>query len=194
MPVLRMRDTVHRVMATESDVFISYATDTKPLAEQLTQALQTQGFHAWADFKDLRPGQRWQQELERALETARSFLIVVTPTSRASSWQEAEWRGALAKVWSDSDKRLIPIVVGGTAPPALFRTWVSLTVDPAAEPSDWTRHVVNALRLTRNQVAHPPSSEDRRERQQRLDEISRAAEELGKSEPEHGDLPPGSKR
>jgi hypothetical protein len=44
-------------MATESDVFISYAADTKPLAEQLTQALQTQGFHAWVDFKDLRPGQ-----------------------------------------------------------------------------------------------------------------------------------------
>jgi hypothetical protein len=182
-----------RAMATESDIFISYAADTKPLAEQLTQALQKQGFHAWADFKDLRPGQLWQDEVEGALEKARSFLIVVSPKSRASSWQEAEWRAVLAKVWSDSSKRLIPVLVGGTAPPPFLRNWVSLTVDPAAEPANWTRHVVNALRSARYDSVHVPSPEDRQERQQRLDEISRIAEELRKSEPGHGDLPPGSK-
>jgi hypothetical protein len=175
-------------MATESDVFISYATDTKSLAEQLTHVLQMQGFHAWADFKDLRPGQQWQHEVERALERARSFLIVVSAKSRASSWQEAEWRAVLAKVWSDSDKRLIPVVVGGSAPPPFLRNWVSLMVDPAAEPSSWTRHVVDALRSARNEAAHAPNAENRRERQQRLDEITRTAEELGKTEQ---DLPPG---
>jgi TIR domain-containing protein len=180
-------------MATESDVFISYATDTKPLAEQLAQALQAQGFYAWVDF-NLRPGQVWQDEVERALERARSFLIVVSPRSRASSWQEAEWRAVLAKVWSDSDKRLIPIVVGGSEPPPFLRNWVGLRVDPAAEPANWTRHVVDALRSAQNEAVHVPSAEYRRERQQRLDEISRAAEQLGKNEPEHGDLPPGSKR
>lgn len=189
-----MRDTVFRAMATESDVFISYAADTKPLAEQLTQALQTQGFHAWADFKDLRPGQVWQDEIERALEDARSFLILVRPTSRADSWQEAEWRAALRKVWSDSDKRLIPVVVGGTEPPPFLRSWVSLLVDPDAEPANWTRHVVNALLSAPNERVHAPSAENRRQRQRRLDEIGRTAEELAKNEPDCRDLPPGLKR
>src|ERR1035438_9311078 len=184
-----MRDTVLRAMATESDVFISYATDTKPLAEQLTQALQTQGFHAWADF-NLRPGQVWQDEIERALEDARSFLILVSPTSRAGSWQEVEWRAALAKVWSDSDKRLIPVLVGGTEPPPFLRNWVSLIVDPAAEPANWTRHVVDALLSAPNELVHAPSAGSWRERQRRFDEISRMAEELRKDEPDHRHLPP----
>lgn len=189
-----MRDTVLRAMATESDVFISYAADTKPLAEQLTLALQTQGFHPWADFKDLRPGQVWQDEIERALENARSFLILVSPSSRAGSWQEVEWRAALAKVWSDSDKRMIPVVVGGTEPPPFLRSWVALMVDPAAEPANWTRHVVSALLSAPNERAHAPSEENRRERLRRFDEISRIAEELGKNEPDQPDLPPGLKR
>jgi hypothetical protein len=84
-------------MATESEVFIS-AADTKLLAEQLTDALQTQGFHAWADFNDLRPGQLRLDELEHALDKARSFLILVSAKSRASARQETEWRAMLTKV------------------------------------------------------------------------------------------------
>jgi hypothetical protein len=98
----------------------------------------------------------------------------------------------LTKVWSGSDKRLIPVVVGGAEPPPFLRNWEWLMVDPAVEPANWTRHVVDALRSAPADTAHAPSPEDRRERQQRLDEIRRTAEEFGKSEPEHGGLLPGS--
>jgi hypothetical protein len=40
-------------MPQETDVFISYATDTQPAAEELTRALEQNGIHAWAGFKDL---------------------------------------------------------------------------------------------------------------------------------------------
>jgi hypothetical protein len=176
-------------MATESDVFISYAADTKLLAEQLTQALQTQGFHVWADFKDLRPGQVWRDEIDRALEGARSFVIIVRPTSRAGSWQDTEWRAALTKVWSDSDKRMIPVLVGGTEPPPFLRNWVSLMVDPDAEPANWTRHVVDALLSAPNERVPAPSAASRRERERRFDEIARMAEELRKYDLDHRDLP-----
>jgi len=188
-----MRDTAISAMPAESDVFISYATDTRPLAEQLTQSLQEQGFHVWVDFQNLRPGQPWQIEIEQALERARSFLILVSPKSRASAWQENEWRAALVKVWSDSDKRLIPVVVGGNEPPAFLRNWVWLRVDPAAEPGTWTRHVVDVLQSASNGAVKAPSAGDRQEWRQRLDEIRLAAEELGRTEPEHEHLPPGSR-
>lgn len=45
-------------MATGTNVFISYASDTKPLAEELARALESQGIEPWVDFKDLQPGQR----------------------------------------------------------------------------------------------------------------------------------------
>ena len=68
-------------MPNESDVFISYAADLKPWAQELTEVLQKQGIQVWADFKDLRPGDRWHDELERAVEKADRFLILVGPRS-----------------------------------------------------------------------------------------------------------------
>lgn len=70
---------------------------------------------------------------------------------------------------------------------------VSLSVDPIAEPADWTYHVLNALR-SRGDAAQSLDADDQRERQQRLNEISRAAEEIGKHEPETGESPAAPKR
>jgi hypothetical protein len=165
-------------MATESDVFISYAEDTKPLAEELTKALEKQRFQAWADFKDLQPGARWRDEIERSLDKASWLLILVSPRSRATGWQEAEWRAALTKVWSDSDKRLWPVVVGGTEPPPFLWSWVSLTIDPAKEPANWTRRVLDVLRWQPSEGMHDLRDENRARR--RLDEIGRAAEQFDK--------------
>ena len=95
-------------MPADTNVFIS--SDTKPAAEQLTRTLEENGIHAWADFKDLRAGQRWQAEIERAAGNAHQFLVLVGPHSSATPWLEAEWRTVLAKAWSDSRKSAIPIL------------------------------------------------------------------------------------
>lgn len=167
-------------MATNSDIFISYASDTKPLAEELTTALQSQGIQAWVDFKDLRPGQRWKDELERAIEKAHWVLFLIRPNSRATALQEAEWSAVLTNAWADSEKKLLPVVVGGTEPPPFLRNWVAITVDPETEPATWTRHVLDALRSTRNGIVHDLTPRDRRERDERLTEIGKAAAELRK--------------
>ena len=165
-----------------SDVFISYAADTKPLAQVLTDALQKEGIRAWVDFSDLRPGQRWQDEIERAVESSDSFVILVSPESYATPWLEAEWRAALAGAWSDSHKTMIPVVVGAADPPPFLRDWVSLRIDPTSGSTTWTRQVLDALRSRSHDTAHNRSPQDRREREERLDEISRGARELGSRE------------
>ena len=167
-------------MTADSDVFISYAADTQSLAEQLTEALQKQGMHAWADFKDLRPGQRWQEELERAVENAGWFVILVSPQSYATPWQEAEWRAALTRVWSDPHKTIIPVIVGGGDTPPFLRDWVTLRIDPTTPAAEWTHQVLEAFQYRRNESAHVRNPQERREREERLDEMSRAARELGK--------------
>lgn len=165
-------------------MFISYAADTKPLAEQLTGALESQGIEAWVDFKDLVPGQRWKDQLDRAVGAARCMLILVGPASRATVWQEAEWSAALARTWADANTRILPILFGQMDPPPFLRNWVHLRVDPDKEPSTWTRHVVDALRSDRYEVLHGAETANRLERQRRLDELSHAAEELRKDGPE----------
>jgi hypothetical protein len=177
-------------MASGSSVFISHAADTQPLAEELTRALESHGIETWVDFKDLRPGQRWKDELERAIGAAQWVLILVGSGNRSTAWQEAEWSAALARTWGDREKRLLPVIFGQTEPPPFLRNWVSLRVDPDKEPLTWTRHVLEALRSVRNEAVHGVSVKNRRERQKRLDEISKAAKELRKGEPDEPPIAP----
>lgn len=165
-----------------TNVFVSYAADTKPLAEQLTSALQTEGFDTWADFKDLEPGQRWADEIDHALERARWVLFLVSPQSHATRWLEAEWRAVLTKVWADSDKMLLPIVIGGDEPPPFLRRWVALRIDPVSDPEGWTKRVLQELRSRRDWSLHGLTGRDRQERERRLNEIGRMAQELRQHE------------
>lgn len=177
-------------MAGGSSVFISYAADTKPQAQELTRALESLGIEAWVDFKDLRPGQRWKEELERAIGAAHWLLILVGPGNRATAWQEAEWSAALARSWADSDKQLLPVVFGETEPPPFLRNWVYLRVDPDKEPTSWTRHVVDALRVVRSGAVHDAGRRNRHERRARLDEMTRATQELRESQPDDPPIEP----
>ena len=169
-------------MARFSDVFISYAADTKPLAEELTLALQREGINTWADFKDLKPGQLWKDEIEHALENARSVVILVSTDSQSTRWADLEWRLALTKAWSDSDKVLIPVVVGASEAPPFLRDWVSFRIDPNAGPQ-WTADILKVLRSARNRVVHGTGRREQQERHARLDEIARATEEMRRHEP-----------
>jgi hypothetical protein len=170
-------------MAKSTNVFISYAADTKPLAEELVLALQKEGIQTWADFKDLKPGQLWKDEIENALEKAQSVVILVSPTSQSTRWAEMEWRLALTKAWSDSDKVLIPVVVGGNDTPPFLHDWVSLRIDPGTEPARWTADILRVLRSARNRAVHGVGSYDQRERRARLDEMAHAAEQFRRGEP-----------
>lgn len=169
-------------MQAASDVFVSYGTDTRPLAEELTRALEGQGMHVWADFKDLQPGQSWREEIERAANQADSFVIVVGPGSASTRWLEAEWKAALGSVWSDSEKTMIPVVLRGAEPPPFLRNWVHLNVDPESEPSGWTSRVIDALVRRRNELSQTSPPEAERERARRLDELADAIVELERAE------------
>jgi hypothetical protein len=160
------------------NVFVSYASDTRPLAEELTDALLNKGIKTWAGFKDLQPGQEWQLELDRAIENADLFLFLVDPQSRVTTWTDFEWRAILTKAWADSGKRVLPVVLGSAEPPPFLRKWVALNVDPVSEPRTWTNRVVNAVESVQSTSSPTLSARNRRERVKRLSEMARAVKAL----------------
>ena len=60
-----------------SDVFISYSVDAKPWAEKVSESLEKKVVSTWTDFKDVRSSEHWREQMERALDEAKCFLIVV---------------------------------------------------------------------------------------------------------------------
>ena len=172
-------------MASGMNVFISYASDTRLRAEELTRELERHGIRAWVDFKDLQPGQRWREALEHAIGEANWVLILIGVDSRATQRQEAEWSAALSQTWADSQKRLLPIVFGHDDPPPFLRNWVALRIDPDTESSTWTGKVLDTIRNSRKE-GESLAPDHRQERKQRLEEIRRTAEGMREG---HGDLP-----
>jgi hypothetical protein len=169
-------------VAANANVFISYASDTKPLAEELTRDLESQGIEPWVDFKDLHPGQRVSEELQRAIEQAAWFVFLVGAESRTTRWLEAEWSAALARTWESEDKRLLPIVFGDGQLPPFLRNWVALRVNPDTEASTWTRRVVDVLRSVRSESTQD-ASKGGQEFQRRLEEFNYAAKALWEDSP-----------
>lgn len=163
-------------MPSSADIFISYASDLQPMAEELTNALESQGLAPWSDFKDLRPGDNLQVEIEKALGEAKWVLILVGSDRRVSRRVEAEWSAALAAAWADPEKRLLPIVFGPEEPPPFLRNWVALQVSPGTETATWTRQVIDVLRNRRTDAG--AARQRREERRMRLEEIAHAVEAL----------------
>jgi TIR domain len=129
-----------------SQVFISYSQDAKPRARKLSESLETRGVSTWADFKSIRPGQRFLEEIERALDDSQYFLLVVGPKHDIGEWQDREWMGALQRTWDDSKKRIIPVLVDDATPPSFLRRWVSVRVRPGKSESEWINPIYDAVR------------------------------------------------
>ncbi|MFN7926155.1 MAG: toll/interleukin-1 receptor domain-containing protein [Bryobacteraceae bacterium] len=169
-------------MTNGPNVFISYASDTKPRAEELSRALESQGVGAWVNFKSLRPGQKWKEELEHAIKVAQWVVILLGSEDRAASWQDAEWRAALAGTWSDQEKRLLPVLFGDLEPPPFLRNWVPLRVKPDTEAATWTQNVLDVVRNPQIKSAYRVTARSLAERRKRMAEINRAAERMRKAE------------
>src|SRR5262245_61641187 len=94
-------------VSPESRIFISYAhRDGAELAARLAADLESRGFDVWLDRKRIKAGDRWDGEIQRALDGADVLLALLSDGSFNSDVCQAEQGWAL-----DSGKRVIPLRV-----------------------------------------------------------------------------------
>ena len=71
-------------MASENLIFISYARKDKDFAVKLAHDLLSQGVNIWlADF-EIKAGDSWDMEVQKALTACISFLVVLSEASEKS--------------------------------------------------------------------------------------------------------------
>jgi hypothetical protein len=71
-----------------SSAFISYSRKDKKLLDELRTwlvPLERNGLNTWCD-ENMRPGTKWQDELQKALNNAKVAVLLVTPNFLASSF------------------------------------------------------------------------------------------------------------
>lgn len=95
------------------DIFISYARQDQPFAKQLAEALQGRGWSVWWDAQ-LRPGQQWDELIEKNLRSARSVIVLWSRNSVTRRWVKNEARLAHEK------GILVPVLIDDVQIPLEF--------------------------------------------------------------------------
>jgi hypothetical protein len=68
-----------------SDVFVSYCSSDKPVADAVCAALEQQGIRCWMAPRDVLPGAVWSEAIVLALEDARLLVVVFSAGANASA-------------------------------------------------------------------------------------------------------------
>ena len=91
-------------MARETLVFISYARADEQYANDLMTRLKNEpDVVPWQDRISMSPGD-FEEQIKQGIESARHFVLVMTPAALLSPWVEKEWRYA-----RESGRCIVPI-------------------------------------------------------------------------------------
>jgi len=89
--------------------FISYSSKDDAFATELHSKLQTQQVRCWKDSEDLKIGDRFQEEIERAIRLYDKLLLVLSENSIDSAWVEREVQAAFEKERRQGSPVLFPV-------------------------------------------------------------------------------------
>ncbi len=118
-------------MVTGFDVFLSHNSRDKPAVEAIAEELKARKIEVWLDKWNLRPGRRWQKELEKAIEQSRAVAVFVGADG-LGPWGVPEMEVFLNRATRDESLAVIPVLLP-TAPAQIelqeflkLYTWVDL--------------------------------------------------------------------
>ena len=88
-----------------ADVFISYSRQDEPFVRRLHQAFVQRERDVWVDWEDIPLTADWWREIQGGIESADTFIFVISPDSAQSEvcYNEADYA-------SENNKRIVPIV------------------------------------------------------------------------------------
>ena len=95
-------------------VFISYAREDADVVEKLHSDLSRNGVLLWKDDHDLLPGEKWEQQIKRAISKSEFIIVCLSNASVTKrGYFQAEIRAALRKsqAYPMDDVCIIPVRV-----------------------------------------------------------------------------------
>ncbi len=127
------------------DIFISHSAQSEDIATKLAEALEDRGFSTWVDAQQLKPGNKWQDAIEKAIEDARMVVFLFEPRQPIGRWQQLEWSKALESAWLTQNKKLVSLLIDDAEPPTFLQNWQHLRIRRQAR--NWDDTVRNLIAL-----------------------------------------------
>lgn len=89
--------------------FISYSHKDQAFVQTLYEALQVRGVRCWLDERDVLPGERLHDVVDRAIQTHDRLLLCCSQHSLTSSWVDDEIAAATERERKEGRDILIPL-------------------------------------------------------------------------------------
>lgn len=158
-----------------SKVFISYSGDTRQEAEELWEKLRQRGFNAWVDSRNLAAGEPVSDAIRSAVRDAQHYLVLVGPNAYLPN-APMEWGLALEQVWSNSEKRFVPVMVRTDDVPPFLRGWPAVRLDKNSSES--FERLIQLLVSPETEIDEQALAQEEERRQKRFEELEAAAKAL----------------
>lgn len=104
--------------AVRPSVFLSYASEDRPAARILRDALPNYGLEVWYDESELGGGDAWDQKIRRQIRDCDYFMPLVSAQTerRREGYFRREWRLAVERTLDMADDHpfLLPVVIDDT--------------------------------------------------------------------------------
>jgi len=155
--------------------FISHSSYDRAFVERLARQLRSDD--VWVDMWDMDVGDLLVTKIERAIETASEFILVLSGAALQSKWVKYESNMAIIRLLEDADFRIVVLRIDDCEVPLRFRPF--LYVDAPNDPE-------SAISQTQAFLSKRRSSEQGREILYRRQFVNRA-EEVGLIEQYIGD-------
>ncbi len=112
-------------------VFLCHSSGDKPAVRDLYQKLCTDGFEPWLDEEDLLPGQKWEQEISKAVRAADAILVCLSHDSiNKAGYVQKEIKVALdvADEKPEGTIFLIPVKLEACNLPSRLEKWQAVNL------------------------------------------------------------------
>jgi formylglycine-generating enzyme required for sulfatase activity len=137
-------------------VFLCHSSHDKPIVRELYQKLGAEGWiDPWLDEKKLLPGQDWNMEIEKAVETSHIVLVFLTNNSvNKEGYIQRELRRVLDVALNMTEDTIfvIPLKLEECEMPRSLRTWQWLNYFPPEERVDAYDRLLASLKIRANKL------------------------------------------
>ena len=130
------------------DIFISYSSEDKTVADAVCAGLEAQGTRCWIAPRDVGPGQDWASTIVDAIQDCRIFVIILSSGANKSSQVLREVERAV-----NAGKVVIPFRIEDLVPSKSLGYFLSVShwLDAMTEPLE--KHIEELAATVNNLLA-----------------------------------------
>lgn len=95
-------------------IFLSYASERRPVADTLALALRERGHSVFFDRDDLNPGEGYSSRIEQSIKDSDLMIFLISPESVQPGRFTVTELAIARKYWRSADRKLLPVMLAPT--------------------------------------------------------------------------------